>query len=174
MRKKIGYATSQLPSDGFRLRPLLFDGIEVRTVGRQVLKRVSVAGNSRSHLLSLVKCGVVHDDHGCGRSLREQILDEPCAEHIGVHGGIEEADGEECMSQKGSNRILPATGVPVSAAVAPCSSWGIPMDPRSVEGKSALVEVHDGAMLNVFVPPYPRLELNTMNGVSFGMKQSFF
>lgn len=174
MQKQFGDATAQLPSDGFRLCPLLLNGIEIRTVGREVLERVSLAGDGFSHVLSFMKCGIVHDDDGGGWSLREQILDEPCTEHIGVDRGIEETDRQERMPKKGSNRILPATGMPVFQAVTAHSSRGISVRSRSIKGKPALVEIHNGAPLDVLVPPYPRLEAHTMNGISLGMKQSFF
>jgi hypothetical protein len=64
--------------------------------------------------------------------------------------------------------------MPVLLPVATRSNPSIPMRPRRIDRKPALVEVHDWTMLNVFVPSDSRLETETMNGISFGMKQSFF
>lgn len=44
----------------------------------------------------------------------------------------------------------------------------------SIESESALIEIHNGTVLDVFMPPYSRLELQTMDGISFGMQESFF
>lgn len=123
---------------------------------------------------SLVERRTVQDDDGrCGNGGEKGIL-HPRQEDIGVDVAIPQLHGKQLKREQGANGIESSFRMPVSLPVTPRSSRGVPVRSRSIEGESALVEVHDGTPFDVFVPPYSRLESQAMHYVSLGMRQSFF
>jgi len=82
-------------TDGFGLRPLVFDGIEIRRIGRQVFQSVTGLTKGVLNILVFVEGGIIQDDHGGGGQLREKNRIDPGEEGIGVDTGLEEADGEQ-------------------------------------------------------------------------------
>ncbi len=116
----------------------------------------------------------VHGHDRLRRCHRQEGVPYPRTEDIGVDVAIPEINREQSEGADCSDGIQSPSRVPVLLAVAPGSCAGVSVRPRGIHGEAALIEVHDGTPLHIFVPPYPRLKLQTLNDVSFGMQQSFF
>lgn len=84
MLKKGKNRTTKLFSDGFELRPLLLDGIEIGTVGREEKKRVSGIRESLFRIHAFVECCVVENNDTVWRELGDQTLRNPRMEYVGI------------------------------------------------------------------------------------------
>lgn len=160
--------------DGFCLRPFLFNGIKIRTVGRQELDGVSLLCDGGDDIRSFVKRGTIENDDGTLWRYRQEGVPHPTKEDVGINIAVPEIHRQKCERCDGTDGIQTSFCMPVPLPVAARTYSGIAMCPRRIDRKAALVQVHDWTLLNVLVPPDSRLELQTMNYVSFGMKQSFF
>jgi hypothetical protein len=161
-------------SDGFGLRPLLLNRIQVRTIGRQELDGVPLLFDRGNDICSFVEGGTIQNDDGTLRYYRKESIPHPAKEDVRVDVAIPQVHGQKCERQNSADGIQAPFGMPVPLPVAARSNPGIAMRSRRIDRKPALVEVHDWTLLDVFVPSDSRLELQTMNCISFGMKQSFF
>jgi hypothetical protein len=168
------WITSLPAADGFGLRPFLLNGIEVRTVGREELNRMSPMFDGGNDVYSFVERCPVQDDDRIIRHDRQESLLHPTEEDVGVDVAVPEIYRQECERQDGTDGVQSAFGMPVPLPEASCSCTGISVRSRRIDRKPAFIEVHDRSSLNVFVPSYSRLKLQTLDHVSFGMVQSFF
>lgn len=159
---------------GFGLRPLLLNRIEVRTVRWEKLHGMPFLCDCFHDVSSLVKRCAVQDDDRLRRYGGEECFPHPREEDIGVNVALPQLHCKQREIHHGSNGIQPALRVPVFPAIAAYSSLGISMRSRRIYGKTALIKVDNGTLLDVFMPSDSRLEPYAGNRISFGMKQSFF
>lgn len=162
------------PPNGFGLCPLFLDGIQIRTVGRQELDGVSFLFDGSDDIRSFVERRTVENDDGTLRRHRQQSIPHPAQEDVGVDVAVPQIHGQKCERCDCTDGIQTTFGVPVPLPVAARSSSGVTMRPRRIDREPALVQVYDWTLLDILVPPDSRLELESVNGISFGMKQSFF
>jgi len=166
---------ASLPSsDGFGLRPFLLNRIQIRTVGRQKLDDMPLFLDGGDDIRSFVERGTIENDDGALRRYRQEGVPHPTEEDVGINIAVPEIHRQKCERCDGTDGIQTPFGMPVLLPVAARSYVGIAMSPRRINRKAALVQIYDWTLLNVLVPPDSRLKLQTMDDVSFGMKQSFF
>src|SRR5438128_12111097 len=91
------------------------------------------------HVFSFVKSGILHDNNGLGRKLWDQILLHPSCKGVHVNCLLEQTDREQEAAQQSPNDIGSSFGPPVMPSITALTFQGIPMSPRHVMGKAALV-----------------------------------
>ena len=71
-------------SDCLGLRPFMFDGVEVRGVRGEVFEGVAGVAQGILNVGSFMESGVIQDNHGGWRELRQEDVLNPGEEDIGV------------------------------------------------------------------------------------------
>lgn len=134
--------------DGLRLRPFVFDGVEIGAVWGKELEVMSCVADGLFDIVALVERGVVHDQRGARREFRDQVLSDPAVEDIGVDVGVEQADGEHDPSRKRADNIGAASCMPVMSSEAALPPGRVAMGARHVPGEAAFVDIDDGLALS--------------------------
>ena len=74
----------------FELREGLFDGVQIRTVGRQEQKMRPGRADRPAHRCALVAAEIVHHHHITGREGRDQYALDISAEDVAVYRAVED------------------------------------------------------------------------------------
>ncbi len=135
---------------------------------------MTFAFNGVDDVRSFVECCTIHDNDGVCGCRWQKCFSRPRQKDIGVDVTVPQVYREQCKPDDGTDSIEPSLLMPIVFTVTPCSPWGVTMRSGSINGETALIKVHNGALLDIFVPPHPRLEPQTMHDVCFRMPQSFF
>lgn len=86
---------------GFELGEDLFDWVEVRTVGRQVVKVRALRFDGLADALDLVGGQIIHDDDVAGFQGGNKELLRPGPESLAIHGPIQRHGSGEAVVAKG-------------------------------------------------------------------------
>lgn len=159
---------------GLCLCPLLFDGIEIRTVRGQEFDCMSALFDGGDDIGSFVEWRPIQDDDRVVGHDGKECQPYPAQEHVGVDGAVPEIYGQECECQDGADGVQPSFRMPIAATAAAYPPTGIPMRPGCIDGETTLVEIHDRTFLDLLMPPDSRLKSQTLDGIRFGVTQSFF
>ena len=166
--------TAFLPPYGFELCPLLLNGIQIGTVGRQELNGMPLGFDGLDDVRSFVERGSVENNDGCRRYGGQQCPSHPRKKDIGVNVAIPEFNREQHEVEHCPNGIQSSLRMPVMLPIASHSSRGVSVCSWRIHSKATLIEVHNGTFFDVFVPTDLRLKLYAGDSISFGMRQSFF
>lgn len=119
----------------------MFDGIEVRRISGQELKNMACFQNRIPDVLPLVKCGVVHHNHGRKWQLRQQVLHSPSMEGIGIHICLKQPNSQKNLSDQSPYDVGSALGVPIANTVTTRPFAGVSMCSRHILRKAAFVNI---------------------------------
>lgn len=173
-QKKIMGIASLPTTHCFGLRPLLLNGIEIGAVGRQELDSMSPFFNHCDDIGSFVeRCSVQDDDGSVGHD-RKESQPYPTQEDVRVDVAVPKIYGQKRERQDGADGIQSPFRMPIPAPVAAGSQAGIAVRSWRIDSKATLVEIHDRTLLDLLMPSDSRLEAQTIDEISLGMKQSFF
>ena len=111
----------------------LFDGIEVRAVGRQVADFSTDGFDGPSDFRAVVGRQVVHDDDIAGMECRHQLLLHVSHEQVTIHGAIN--DHGRCHS-RGPQRRDKSGGLPMAMRHS--------VDETLADGAAAIASGHVG------------------------------
>lgn len=113
-------------SSALSLGEHLFDGVQIRTVGRQILQLRALRLNGLSHPVDLVRAQVVHHHHIPGVQLRREKLLRPGQERRPIDGAVQSQRSRETRlaqrTDKGRGLPVPLRRVPPAALAARASS----------------------------------------------------
>ena len=73
-----------------------------------------------------------------------------------------------------SNGIQATFLMPIVSIITAFSTFSVSMCAWCIDCKATLIEVDDWTLFDIFIPSDSRLELQTTDTVSLGMRQSFF
>ena len=135
---------------------------------------MSVFFNRRDDVGSFVERRSVQDDDGSVGHDGKEGQSYPTQENIGVDVAVPQIHRQKRERQDGADGIQPSFRMPIPAPVAAGPQAGIAVRPWRIDGETTLVEIHDWTLFNLLMPPDSRLEAQTLNEISLGMKQSFF
>ena len=120
---------------------------------------------------SFMESGVIQDNHGGWRELREEDVLNPGEEDIGVDAAFKKTDRDQAKAKQGTDDVRTPLGVPVKASVTPLPDGRVTPATRHVLGKPALVNPHQRASCGFIqrppvlkVPPRPVIRARVREG----------
>ncbi len=126
---------------GFDGGPEVFDGIEVRRVGRQKQQRTAGRGDQRRRGRRLMEPGVVQHDHAARRQFRQKHLRKIRVHHFGVASARKGQRGDQLAVLAGRNDTGPFPAPASHCLINPLTSGGASVFPIQPVIHAALVEV---------------------------------
>jgi hypothetical protein len=99
-------------------------------------------------VMAFVERRIVHHHDAVCWEFWEQILDHPNIEDIGIHVGLEQADGQQKFADQSADGICAASGLPVMRTKTALSFEAVAVGAGHIVGKTAFVDVNNGALLD--------------------------
>ena len=93
LRKEFINTTPVSPSDGFGLSPFVFNGVKVGAVRWKKLCLTLIGADRFQHIMTLVKAGIVHQNHRPCWCFGSQFLNEPGIKNIRINAAIKQGNG---------------------------------------------------------------------------------
>lgn len=128
----------------------------------------------RDDVGSFVERRSVQDDDGSVRHDGKEGEAYPTQKDVRVDVVVPEIHRQKRERKNGTDGIQPPFRMPIPAPVATLSQAGIAVSPWCIDGKTTLVDIHDRTLFDLLMPLDSCPEAQTLDGISFGMKQSFF
>jgi len=153
----------------------LFDGVEVRTIGRQVTQFGTSGFDGPSYVNAMVRRQIIHDDHVAGLQRRYELLLHISHEHIAIHGAVDDRRRRQSRGAQGGDEggSLPMTmwhriDQPFADGTASITTRHVGAGPRFVDENDFF-----GIELGLLVLPRRAAFLN-VGTVLFGGPKDFF
>jgi len=98
-------------ADGFGLSPRVLDGVKVGRIRRELFEGVAGLAADVLNVGAFVESGVVQDDHGGGRKLRQEDRANPGEKDVRVDAGFEQTDGDQPRADESADDVGSSFGV---------------------------------------------------------------
>ena len=156
---------------GLEGRPEVFNGIEIRRVGRQEEQLAARRRRQRGGGRRLMETGVVQHDHAaCGQHWQQRVF-KIRVHHPGITSPRKGQRGDQFALLAGGDDTRPFAPLPRHGFINPFPPWGATVGPMQPVIHAALVEVihSGGGQLFQFAPVKPPLDF-----VALAIFQEFF
>ena len=122
-------------------RPEVFNGVEIRRVGRQEEQLTARRSHQRGGGRGLMETGVVQHDHAARRQHRQQHVCKISVHHLGVASARKGQRGDQLALLAGGDDTRPFPPFARHGRINPLTPWGAPVFPIQPVIHPALVEV---------------------------------
>ena len=156
-------------------RKVLFDGIEVRGIRREIEQRVARLLDQGPSLRGFVKRCVIHNKDGVGWEFLKEMIFQPDVKPLGIGIPLEQHGGEKALPPLGRQQAGARSGVPTPLPRDPLAFASPPTAPIGGALKPTFIHIHQ------LLGPLGPMEVSYLleirgpfAGISFSVPKSFF
>ena len=126
------------------LCPLLFNGIQIRTVGWQPQNTMAMSVQQFLNAFIFMKPSIIHYDHAFGFKTWDQCLFAPPIEYIAVNVLLKVIQRKQHLFIKNTNDVSLLFRLPIVAIYTRAADWYIGIRSYCFSLKATLVHIYNG------------------------------